>query len=94
MLEDGFREEVRGLLAEPQPLSPQARSAIGYAEMIDCFEGKRTWEQTVEQIKINTRRLAKAQRTWFKTFAGVRWIEIGPDEDLPQVLERCLHLLE
>ena len=94
MLEDGFREEVRGLLAEPQPLSPQARSAIGYAEMIDCFEGKRTWEQTVEQIKINTRRLAKAQRTWFKTFAGVRWIEISPDEDLPQILERCLHLLK
>jgi len=94
MLEDGFREEVHGLLAEPQLLSPQARSAIGYAEMIEYFEGKRTWEQTVEQIKINTRRLAKAQRTWFKTFAGVRWIEIGPDEDLPQVLERCLHLLE
>lgn len=93
MMEEGFREEVRGLLNEPRPMSPQARAAIGYAEMIEHLEGKRSLEETVEQIKINTRRLAKAQRTWFKTFCGVRWMDIGPEDALQTVLERCLKML-
>ncbi|MEJ5259936.1 MAG: tRNA (adenosine(37)-N6)-dimethylallyltransferase MiaA [Anaerohalosphaeraceae bacterium] len=94
MMDEGFLEEVRGLLNEPRPMSPQARAAIGYAEMIEHLEGKRPLEETVEQIKINTRRLAKAQRTWFKTFCGVRWIDIGPEDTLQTVLQRCLSILD
>jgi len=94
MMDEGFLEEVRGLLNEPRPMSPQARAAIGYAEMIEHLEGKRPLEDTIEQIKINTRRLAKAQRTWFKTFCGVRWIDIGPEDTLQTVLQRCLQMLD
>lgn len=94
MIEEGFLEEVRGLLNEPRPMSPQARAAIGYAEMIEHLEGKRPLEETIEQIKINTRRLAKAQRTWFKTFCGVHWIDIGPEDTLQTVLDRCLRFLD
>jgi tRNA dimethylallyltransferase len=93
MIELGLVEEVRGLLAEEKPLSMQARCAIGYAEIIAHLEGRLGLEDAIEQIKVNTRRLAKGQRTWFKTFRGVRWLEIGPEEPPEHVMERAKALL-
>lgn len=89
MIEQGLVEEVRSLLAEEKPLSRQARCAIGYAEIIEHLEGRMSLEDAIEEIKKNTRRLAKGQRTWFKTFRQVRWIDVGPEETAESVIERA-----
>ncbi len=94
MLENGFADEVKALLAEDKPLSKQAASAIGYAEIIDHLNGNLPFEEAVEKIKINTRRFAKAQRTWFKTFKGVNWLDIAEDESSEDILSRTMELLE
>jgi tRNA dimethylallyltransferase len=93
IIEAGFADEVRALLAEEKPLSQQARGAIGYAEMIDYLAGKITLEEATELIKKNTRRLAKNQRTWFKTFRNVNWLDIEPQEPTEKILERAEKLL-
>ncbi|MBN2129084.1 MAG: tRNA (adenosine(37)-N6)-dimethylallyltransferase MiaA [Sedimentisphaerales bacterium] len=93
MVEAGLVGEVESLLAEAEPLSKQARSAIGYAEIIEHLEGRMDRETAVERVKINTRRLAKGQRTWFKTFRGVHWIDIEPDEPDKNVLDRAQKLV-
>ncbi len=89
MIELGLVEEVRSLLAEEKPLSPQAGCAIGYAEIIDHLAGRMSLDEAVERIKVNTRRLAKGQRTWFKTFRQVNWLDVGPDESPEHILERA-----
>jgi tRNA dimethylallyltransferase len=89
-VEQGLVDEVRRLLAEPQPLSPQARQAVGYAEIIAHLEGRCCLHDAIEQIKINTRRLAKAQRTWFRRFAPVHWFDVGPDEPAEALCQRIL----
>jgi len=94
MIEAGFVNEVRSLLAEEKPLSQQARCAIGYAEMIDYWGGKITLEDANELIKKNTRRLAKNQRTWFKAFRNVNWLDIEPEEPAEKILERTEKLLK
>lgn len=94
MLENGFADEVKALLAEDEPLSKQAASAIGYAEIIDHLNGNLLFEEAVEKIKINTRRFAKAQRTWFKTFKNVNWLDIAEDESSEDILSRTMELLE
>ncbi len=94
MIELGLVEEVRSLLAEEKLLSQQARCAIGYAEIIEHLEGRLSLEDAVEEIKKNTRRLAKGQRTWFKTFRGIHWLDAGPEEPAEQILERAKKLLE
>jgi tRNA dimethylallyltransferase len=94
MIDDGLVNEVKALLAEDKPLSKQARCAIGYAEIIGYLEGKTLLEEAVEKIKINTRRLAKAQRTWFKTFRGVNWLDIAEDEIPDSILGRLMALVE
>ena len=88
MIELGLVDEVRSLLAEPKPLSQQARCAIGYAEIIGHLEGRMSLEDAIELIKKNTRRLAKGQRTWFKTFRSVTWIDIGAEEPHESILDR------
>jgi tRNA dimethylallyltransferase len=93
MIEAGLVDEVKSLLAEEKPLSLQARSAIGYAEIIDYLEGKETLEKAVEKIKINTRRFAKAQRTWFKTFKNVLWLDLNNDETSESILAKTVDLL-
>ncbi len=93
MIEQGLVEEVRGLLAEEKSLSMQARCAIGYAEIIEHLAGRLSLEDAVEEIKKNTRRLAKGQRTWFKTFRGVHWLEIAPEEPPEHVIERARALV-
>jgi tRNA dimethylallyltransferase len=93
MIQAGLVEEVKSLLAEEKPLSLQARSAIGYAEIIDYLAGRETLEKAVEKIKINTRRFAKAQRTWFKTFKNVNWLDVSSDDDIEHILAKTIDLL-
>jgi tRNA dimethylallyltransferase len=93
MITAGFVDEVKSLLAEEKPLSRQARCAIGYAEIIEYLNGHISSEDAVELIKKNTRRLAKNQRTWFKTFKNVHWLDIEPDESQENILTRTKMLL-
>jgi len=93
MMETGLVEEVKSLLAEDKPLGKQARCAIGYAEIIEHLQVGLSLQEVVEQVKKNTRRLAKNQRTWFKTFSGVNWLDIQPEETTQVTLERAEALL-
>ena len=93
MIAAGFVDEVKALLQEEKPLSQQARCAIGYAEIIEHLDGRMDLDEATELIKKNTRRLAKGQRTWFKTFRDVHWIDVEPDEPSEKTFERARKLL-
>ena len=94
MIEAGLVDEVKALLDEEKPLSQQARCAIGYAEINEHLKGRMDLKDAIEQIKINTRRLAKGQRTWFKTFRKVHWLDIEPDEPAENILDRVKDIVE
>ncbi|MHC4537577.1 MAG: tRNA (adenosine(37)-N6)-dimethylallyltransferase MiaA [Planctomycetota bacterium] len=94
MIVAGLVDEVKALLGEEKPLSKQARCAIGYAEIIEYLNGRIELEDAVELIKKNTRRLAKNQRTWFKTFKNVHWLDIEPEETPEEIFSRAKRLIE
>jgi len=93
MIAAGLVDEVKSLLAEEKPLSNQARCAIGYAEIIEHLNGKISLEDVIELIKKHTRRLAKNQRTWFKTFKNANWLDIKAEEPAEQIVNRAKTLL-
>jgi tRNA dimethylallyltransferase len=93
MMDEGLVDEVKTLLSKPKPLSKQAKAAIGYSEIIDYLENKMDLEKTVERIKINTRRLAKHQRTWFKRFTSVNWLDIDENQTKNEILQKTLELM-
>lgn len=65
MMEAGFLQEVADLHRAGK-LGPQAREALGYKQLLEHLEGRCTLDEAVEEIKIETRRFGKNQRTWLK----------------------------
>ncbi|MBR6072551.1 MAG: tRNA (adenosine(37)-N6)-dimethylallyltransferase MiaA [Acholeplasmatales bacterium] len=61
MISDGLEEEVRRLY--DGGIMPHA---IGYSEFIPYFEGLISLDSVIDEIKKNTRHLAKRQETWFR----------------------------
>lgn len=74
-----------GLLEEAQILYPNkqlnALQTVGYRELFDNFNGTTTLDFAVEQIKMNTRRFAKRQITWFKRVENVKWFDYLTDKE-------------
>ena len=74
-----------GLLAEVETLYPNkqlnALQTVGYRELFDYFENKTNLEFAIEQIKMNTRRFAKRQMTWFKRTENVTWFDFLNNRD-------------
>ncbi|HYW68797.1 MAG TPA: tRNA (adenosine(37)-N6)-dimethylallyltransferase MiaA, partial [bacterium] len=77
-----------GALSSEMP----AASAVGYRELLPLVQsGEGDVGQAVELIKRNTRRYAKRQMTWFRSVAGVRWLdldELTPEEAARAIVER------
>lgn len=48
---------------------------FGYKEVVEYLNGSISKEEMVEKIKMETRRYAKRQTTWFKKTEGALWIE-------------------
>lgn len=67
MMERGLLDEVQRIRASGG-FGRQAREALGYKQLLAALDGHGTIDEAVEQIKIQSRRFAKQQRTWLKRF--------------------------
>jgi tRNA dimethylallyltransferase len=83
MMEQGLLEEVKGLLPYR---GLNALQTVGYSELFDHLEGKLSLDEAIERIKVNTRRYAKRQMTWFRKDPSVRWVDAEQAADLTTML--------
>ena len=67
MLESGWIEEAKKMLAKRLLQTPTAWQAIGYAQIGDYLAGKMTQEELRESIVIATRQYARRQASWFRS---------------------------
>ena len=78
---------VQGLVDEANKLFPfkelNALQTVGYKELFSHFEGKYSLDEAIDRIKMNTRRFAKRQETWFKKNDSIHWFDYDTD---PQVI--------
>lgn len=94
MADAGLEGEVRGLWSAGR-LGAQAREAIGYSHFASAFEAlgrpgdplpAHALEETLERIKVDTRRFAKNQRTWLRRLGTIspsgRQVELAGDAAL------------
>ena len=93
MVATGLVDEARRLWSDPRGLSDQAGQAVGYAELFAHFRGEMSQERAIEYIKINSRHLAKHQRTWLKRQAGVQWLDVDALQK-EEIIAAALALLE
>jgi tRNA dimethylallyltransferase len=80
MLAQGWVDEVRRLLARGLDPNLPAFSAIGYLQIIEVVQGKRSLEDAVNDIRRRTRVLVRRQANWFKADdPSIRWFENTTD---------------
>ncbi len=65
---------------------------MGYCQLLDHFAGKCSLDEAIEQIKIQTRSLAKMQRTWLKRWPGssVCWLNATDATETSTLVEQAL----
>lgn len=75
MLEAGFLEEVRALMArgDLEPDMPSMR-CVGYRQAWDYLAGHTGYQDFVAQGVAATRQLAKRQLTWLRKWQNVQWL--------------------
>ncbi len=73
-LKRGLVEEVKSLLSQKFPKNLPAMSSLGVKEIIPYIEGELSLENCVETLKMNTRRYAKRQMTWFGRYKNIHWL--------------------
>ena len=93
MFDKGLVGEVQSLLDNPDGLSKQARQALGYKEVIQYLDGGLTLDDAKDMVKLNTRRFAKRQMTWFRGFPDVQWLEAREREGPESISEEIITLL-
>jgi tRNA dimethylallyltransferase len=80
MLEEGFVEEVRGLLEKGYSPDLSTMSAIGYREICATIREEMNLEEAVIQIKRLTRQFVRRQANWFKlNDEKIHWFQMGDD---------------
>lgn len=88
MLEQGLIEEVKNLVEKYQEF-PTAMQGLGYKEVVSYLNQQLTKEEMIEKIKMETRRYAKRQLTWFRKNKDITWINgLAPiQENIQCILE-------
>ena len=88
---------AKGLVAEAKKVYNKYKeklykiSSIGYKELFMHFDGKITLDESIEEIKKESRRYAKRQMTWFrkeKDYIICNLSEMSENEVLDEILKR------
>ena len=74
MIEQGLIDEVKNILQKYEQF-PTAMQGLGYKEVVDYLKGNCTKQEMIEKIKMETRRYAKRQMTWFRKNKQTIWIQ-------------------
>ena len=86
MIEDGLIDEVKQLLKKYKEF-PTAMQGLGYKEVIEYLENKLTKVEMIEKIKQETRRYAKRQITWFKSYKNAIWLDAFNENNVDIILK-------
>ena len=75
MIERGLIQEVDKLYKKYGEKLLTSMQAIGYKEVIKYIKNNCTKEEMIEKIKMETRRYAKRQLTWFRKIDNIHWLD-------------------
>ena len=90
MFEQGLIQEVKKILNKYSKF-PTAMQGLGYKEVVDYLNGIYTKEEMIEKIKMETRRYAKRQLTWFRKNKQTIWL--NAEDDIQRNIEIIIRSL-
>jgi tRNA dimethylallyltransferase len=87
MVQDGLLEEVRELVARGYSLDLKSLRSVGYRQMGAVLRGEKDLTGALEEMKQETRRLAKRQLTWFRRDREILWFH--PEKQQREICQRA-----
>lgn len=95
MIENGLIDEVRSLKQKGYDKHNSLKQAVGYKETLQYLENKNIdKEALIEKIKMDTRRLAKKQLTWFKRDRRINWLRVDEYDNILDLIKEIIDLLD
>ena len=94
MFADGLVEEVRRLRSMERPWNVVPAAGVGYREVAEMLNGRRSEAETIEATQLRTRQFAKRQRTWFRGLREVRAISVGTGETGSSMATRLFEAIQ
>ena len=89
MMDEGLLEETKALLENGIfEKNSTAAQAIGYKELLSYFDGAKTLDEAIDDLKTATRRYAKRQMTWFNSHGDVHWL-VADGRDTPSLADEA-----
>ena len=79
MIQSGLVDEAKRVYQSTSKNG--AAQAIGYKELVPYILGQDTLENCIENLKMQTRRYAKRQLTWFRRNQNINWIYLDEDQN-------------
>lgn len=92
MLENGLVNEAKDVLSSK--LSFTSIKAIGYKELLPYFNGEKTLDECVEKLKMETRRYAKRQITWFKRDLDINWLYADKYNSFEELIADAVEIIK
>lgn len=92
MLENGLLDEAKDIISNK--LSFTSVKAIGYKELMPYFNGEKTLDECVEKLKMETRRYAKRQITWFKRDLDINWLYSDEYNSFEELLVQAVEIIK
>jgi len=74
MMNNGLLKEAKDIY-DINIRSKAVMTPIGYKELFPYFDGKLSLEQSLDDIKKNSRHYAKKQYTWFNNQMDIKWFD-------------------
>ncbi len=90
MMEQNLVGEVKNLLAMGYKSDLKSMKSLGYRQICEFIDGKTDLEQTIENIKRDTRHYAKRQMTWFKADKEIKWIDNDRIREIEEMVANFL----
>ena len=90
MFKAGVVREVRAL--KRKRLSKTAREVLGFKEISGYLGGRYDKDAVKDMLKMNTRRFAKRQLTWFRADRRIRWFDVSKTND-KNLIKKAVKLL-
>lgn len=92
MIQIGLLEEVRGLVTRGFGLDLKPLRSVGYRQMGAVIRGELDLTGAAEEMKQETRRLAKRQLTWFRQDGEIRWYH--PQTEKQKIFQAAAEFLQ
>ncbi len=91
MIQNGLIEETKGVLN--LDLSATAIKAIGYKELIPYINNEASLDECIDKLKMETRRYAKRQLTWFRRNKNINWIYIDRYTSSQEIVDVAVDII-